>query len=413
MKKFIESIQHIDPKTGTTTIIDTNLQNVIITGGNGCGKTSFLKLLKNKITNFCVDKAHSRTNDIERDLSHWKVRLENAIRGTHDASQAAHQVKYYEGELEKQNDGMEIKFSDINEFTALLDEGKAIFKYFIAERTAAIQESAGAGKISLEEKIMQQKMNGNNTNLGSEFENHLVNLKTRQSFAKTYNNDSDLYNSFQQWFDDLESNISFLMEDESFKLTFDPDKFKFHLNQEGKSPYTFQTLSSGYSSIFSITSELIMTTEAYKIPPSELQGVVLIDEVDAHLHVSLQRKILPFLNRTYRNIQFIVTTHSPFVIGSLDDAIIYDMSSRQQFSELSNYSYETIIEGLLGVPVVSILLEEDIIKLSSLLNTEKKEYSAIGELVKKLNPYEDKLDDESAVFLLKARKILRERNGDK
>lgn len=151
-----------------------------------------------------------------------------------------------------------------------------------------------------------------------------------------------------------------------------------------------------------------MVTELYKMPPHEMQGIVLIDEIDAHLHVSLQRKILPFLNNLYPKIQFIVTTHSPFVIGSLDSSVIFDLSSKQEFTNLSNYSYETILEGLLGVPVVSMSLEKDIKRLSSLLSEINPDSIAIKELVDKLSPHSDKLDDESSVFLLKAKLFIRD-----
>lgn len=48
----------------------------------------------------------------------------------------------------------------------------------------------------------------------------------------------------------------------------------------------------------------------------EHEGVVLIDEVDAHLHVSWQRRIGPWLTHHFPNVQFIVTTHSPFICQS-------------------------------------------------------------------------------------------------
>lgn len=408
MNNFIERIEYKSEYITPPITIKTNQKNIIITGGNGCGKTSFLEKLNNKIVDYCINKNHGQQESRLQNLTYWKKILRDNARGTRKHSQAKQNIAVIEKEIEKNNDGLTVEFNDINEFTASIEEGTAIFKFFIAARKSSIQESSGASKVSLEDKINQGLVNNQKISLGTEFENHLVNMKTRQSFAKTYDNDLPLYNSFQKWFDDLESNISFLMEDKSFRLTFDPDHFKFYLNQNGKAPYTFQTLSSGYSSIFSIISELIMMTEAYKVSPSKLEGVVLIDEIDAHLHVSLQRKILPFLTRAYPEIQFIVSTHSPFVIGSLDDAIIFDMSSRQQFSELSNYSYETIIEGLLGVPVVSISLEKDIKRLSILINNESYDCVAIKELVDKLNPHEDKLDDESAVFLLKARRVLRD-----
>lgn len=49
-------------------------------------------------------------------------------------------------------------------------------------------------------------------------------------------------------------------------------------------------------------------------------GVVLIDEIELHMHPSWQRRILPTLKKCFPNIQFIVTTHSPQVLGELDDS---------------------------------------------------------------------------------------------
>ena len=49
--------------------------------------------------------------------------------------------------------------------------------------------------------------------------------------------------------------------------------------------------------------------------PLHGKGVVLIDEIDLHLHPSWQRKIIPALNQTFPNCQFIATTHSPQIIG--------------------------------------------------------------------------------------------------
>ncbi len=49
--------------------------------------------------------------------------------------------------------------------------------------------------------------------------------------------------------------------------------------------------------------------------PLKGDGIVLIDEIDLHLHPQWQEKAIPALKRTFSNIQFIVTTHSPIVLG--------------------------------------------------------------------------------------------------
>jgi predicted ATP-binding protein involved in virulence len=51
--------------------------------------------------------------------------------------------------------------------------------------------------------------------------------------------------------------------------------------------------------------------------PLEGDGVILIDEIEQHLHPSWQRTIIPNLRRTFPNIQFILTTHSPQVLSNV------------------------------------------------------------------------------------------------
>lgn len=408
MKKHLNKIKYQPNHSKNDITINLSGRDLIITGGNGCGKTTLLNALDKHIQKIYVNKEHDRKKTIESNLRVFMDSMKNAPKGTQEYASANEQCKYYLRELKEYDTGIETTMDAPFEFSALLDEGKALYKYFIAERKSEIYESSGATKASLDDKILNNNYQINTQRLGYEFENHLVNLKTRQSFAKTYDNNIELSNKLQLWFDNLEKNISILMEDDSFELKFDSDSFRFLLIQDNKAPYTFQNLSSGYSSIFNILSELIMVTEAYKTSPNEMQGIVLIDEIDAHLHVSLQRKILPFLNSLYPNIQFIVTTHSPFVIGSMDSSVIFDLSSKQEFTNLSNYSYETIIEGLLGVPVVSMSLEKDIKRLSNLLSEVNPDTVAINELVDKLSPHSDKLDDESSVFLLKAKLFIRD-----
>ena len=93
-----------------------------------------------------------------------------------------------------------------------------------------------------------------------------------------------------------------------------------------------EELSDGYRSILSMTFELIRQMfKAYPGKPifSEdfsqviVPGVVLIDEVDAHLHPSWQHQIGLWFREHFPRIQFIVTTHSPFVCQAADVGTVY------------------------------------------------------------------------------------------
>ena len=57
----------------------------------------------------------------------------------------------------------------------------------------------------------------------------------------------------------------------------------------------------------------------------DTRGLVLLDEIDLHLHPEWQRVVLPTLSRALPNMQFVVTTHSPLVVGSLQAENLYSL----------------------------------------------------------------------------------------
>jgi len=83
-------------------------------------------------------------------------------------------------------------------------------------------------------------------------------------------------------------------------------------------------LSDGYRSIVAFAGDLIWRLmQAYPglDDPTRAPGVVLIDELDAHLHPSWQRQIAGWLRATFPRLQFFVATHSPLIaIGAGEDA---------------------------------------------------------------------------------------------
>lgn len=97
--------------------------------------------------------------------------------------------------------------------------------------------------------------------------------------------------------------------------------------KEKGSDLTFDQLSEGYRSIIIFVADLIYrlnksVSEGKKI--AALKGIVLVDEIDLHLHPKWQRVIVRKLRNLFPNIQFIFTTHSPTMIqGASEDAIIY------------------------------------------------------------------------------------------
>jgi predicted ATP-binding protein involved in virulence len=77
-------------------------------------------------------------------------------------------------------------------------------------------------------------------------------------------------------------------------------------------------------------------------------GVVLIDELELHLHPKWQREVVEKLHSTFPHIQFIATTHSPFIIQSLRPGELINLDP-DEFAEYADKSIEDIAENVMGV----------------------------------------------------------------
>ena len=101
-------------------------------------------------------------------------------------------------------------------------------------------------------------------------------------------------------------------------------------------------LSAGQAILFNLFATIIRYSDRTNVAKSfrlhEIEGIVLIDEIDAHLHADLQHEVLPTLMQLFPRVQFIVTTHSPlFLLGmektyGSDGFVILDMPSGQQIT---------------------------------------------------------------------------------
>jgi predicted ATPase len=93
-----------------------------------------------------------------------------------------------------------------------------------------------------------------------------------------------------------------------------------YLFQRGDQKVPFPALSDGYRAFYGWLGDLLHHVTQTATPGKTLvanQGMVMIDEIDLHLHPSWQMEVLPRLSKELPNIQFIVTSHSPLVVGSL------------------------------------------------------------------------------------------------
>ena len=112
-----------------------------------------------------------------------------------------------------------------------------------------------------------------------------------------------------------------------FETVYDTD-LKIVANIEGKK-LDFDLLPDGLRSLISWIGDLLMRMDALKwendLPVFEREFILFLDEIEVHLHPSWQRRVLPVVQKLFKNAQIFITTHSPFIVNSIDGAYIYEL----------------------------------------------------------------------------------------
>ena len=121
----------------------------------------------------------------------------------------------------------------------------------------------------------------------------------------------------------------------------------------------FMNLSDGQRSMLALVGDLAQ--KAATLNPhlgehvlEETNGLVLIDELDLHLHPTWQRHVIEDLRNTFPKLQFICTTHSPFLIQSLRSGEELLMLEGQPTASLGDLSIADIAEGIQGLSDTSV-----------------------------------------------------------
>lgn len=367
---------------------NTERKNLILTGKNGCGKTSVLEELKNHLNEY-FDSGDGETA-IAQYHNIYEATKDSKYK-EHINQQGTFWISVYETiNMEGWQRIGERRLSEIVHNTRILTdstsderisnayhEGKFILAYFSADRVLKVDYTSDINAMKFEKKYEMD------TRLSSSLLKYLVNLKTKHAFAVTQRK-SDQANEIELWFDNFEKLIRRIMNDPSIKLCFDYDKLQFTIESADKKPFSFNTLSSGYSSVMQIVIELLMRTESNGISFYETQGIVIIDEIETHLHLEMQKNIMSFLTTMFPKVQFIISTHSPFILNSVSNAVVYDLEKRILVENgLENLPYEGIVEGYFNVDTLSQQLRKKFNrykKLAKKLNKIADDYQEMAEL---------------------------------
>jgi predicted ATP-binding protein involved in virulence len=359
----VNEIYHL--KDFNIPISNKEKRHLIITGRNGSGKTILLNAIIEHLTNINTDKNLNFLN-YRKNLSTCETNLSNAQK-QNDKQQiinAESTVKFYRDNVNRFYGKVESLFNDIVSFAKDLHDNKLIVAFYGDERKSLFNEPKNPVKPNL-----QLGDDLKNNSKVDQFINFMVDCKVQAALALNEGKSDDA-GVINQWFDNFQKILRRLFSDKKLTLEFNYKDYTFHINSEGKS-FKFTELSAGYSAALDIITDLIlkMQTQDSITRAYEKEGVVLIDEIETHLHLEMQKMILPMLTTVFPNVQFIVTTHSPFVLNSLDNAVAYDLEHKQSIENLTEYSYEALTEGYFGVSTESDSIRTRLEQMEMLVNT--------------------------------------------
>ena len=352
----IKSVRHLkDIDISLCSSGNTGLKHLMLTGKNGSGKTSVLDALSRYLDMICRDKSYfTYLHNLKTNQESLEIFVNSHVK-QETIDQLKANIRNAESMLDQKRQGLDIAFNcDPKLLHDRFEAGEFVLAYFRDNRIFDATVPKHVEKVQIKERYAISE------DPRKDFIKYLVDKKVSQSLYQT-KNELERAKALENWFTSFEALLRNIFEDPTLILDFDVDTFQFKIREKNREPFDFNSMSAGYAAILDIVVSIIMRMEARTNGRFEfdMPGIVLIDELETHLHYEVQKKVLPFLCSVFPNIQFVVSTHSAFILNSVDNAVIYDLENRTLVKNgLSEVPYEGIIKGYFDVSTMSRELQE-------------------------------------------------------
>ena len=183
----------------------------------------------------------------------------------------------------------------------------------------------------------------------------IANIETQAALA-LQDGDREAADGYRRALDSVRDAINDICEGEySFGLQRKPLNVVL---KRGDLELEFDVLPDGLKSIISWIADVLMRIDRINwenpdLPILHQPLILFLDEIDIHLHPKWQRRVLPVVQKLFPNAQIFVSTHSPFVVGSVRDAWVYnlDKKGKEIMAEPAGAgnSYEVVLEEVFGI----------------------------------------------------------------
>lgn len=374
----IEKVRHLE--NITIPLSGEKPKHLLLTGKNGSGKTSVLEAMSRYLNSIAT------TNDLELKAkvltiyqNELKDLLDKGIKNN-NTIEAEKNIQRCQKELNAIKNGLDIEFNQpYDRLRYYFEKGQFILAYYKADRIFRTEVPKHVEKIELKDRYVMEEAPR------EVFVKYLLDLKVTEALARN-NGKSEKAEEISGWFQNLEELLRRIFDDNSLKLVFEEDTFSFWIQEKGKKRFDFNTLSSGFAAVLDIVLDIIIRMEksTNKTFNFYMPGIVLIDEIETHLHLELQKRILDLLTTVFPNIQFVMSTHSPFILNSLENVVIYDLENHMIVAGgLANVPYSGIVEGYFNASEMSASLKEKYERYKELIKKQElsdDDFEEIAEL---------------------------------
>ncbi len=326
-----------------STDFDFSTRNTtLVLGVNGAGKTSLLNSIYATIS-FCISKIHGK-NLREIGLSQSAISIGSELSEVISKVELPHNEPSLEiGYRILQNGQINLIGKDQSiikqYFTQQHQDYKTgilpVFRYFQSEKNIdnnrGIVTSQKFNKI--ENRNIGYVLNESKGILIQEVTSFLINQVNIENQAKVDKNDLHFETKVGVFLRTTLNKFTSILYGQSVEVKIKPSKFSSGQSiviVKGDIELEFSQLSSGERYVFSLVLELIFRTVALNprlIDLNSVPGIVLIDEVENHLHPRWQLNIINALEACFPKIQFIVSTHSSLIASSVRNNQIIALSN--------------------------------------------------------------------------------------
>lgn len=324
----------------------------ILTGENGVGKSTILHTISSisqawgaSITskNYILRKC--RRNDL---LSYFSIIF--------DSGEFVNSIL----DVKAKNSSSTVSDSTIKYFFKSLDDytqEKYLFAFFAYSGYRNIYSAEINNMQELPINPFKNSLDFYNSINPEWFGQWVANLKGKEALAYQ-KNDTKKVEAYRKNIRTIEQLIAEIVgKVVEFELEYEPFELLVKIDNQS---LPLDVLPDGLKSIVSWIGDLLMRMDLIPwiddTPILEREFILFLDEIEVHLHPAWQRKILPVVQRMFPHAQIFISTHSPFVVGSVDNAWVHKLvlengNAKVAHTTLSSASksYELVLNEIFDI----------------------------------------------------------------